>query len=55
VKAKTDGGEMPSAPVPARAKQACESQAPREWRWVEPSVWMERMLAALGNGVKGGQ
>jgi hypothetical protein len=25
------------------------------WAWVEPSVWTERMLAALENGVKGGK
>jgi len=23
--------------------------------WIETSVWSERMLAALGNGVKGGK
>lgn len=27
----------------------------REWSWVEASVWNERMLAALDNGVKGGK
>ena len=46
---------MPSAPVPARAKQAYETRDPREWTWVEPSVWSERMLAALVNGVTGGK
>lgn len=46
---------MPSASVPARAKQACETRDPRAWTWVEPSVWTERMLAALVNGVKGGK
>ena len=46
---------MPSAPVPEGAKQACEARDPREWTWVEPSVWSERMLAALVNGVKGGK
>ena len=46
---------MPSASVPETAKQACETRDPREWSWVEPSVWTERMLAALVNGVKGGQ
>ena len=24
------------------------------WSWAEPSVWTERMLSALENGVKGG-
>lgn len=28
---------------------------PRSWEWVEASVWTERMLAALENGVKGGK
>ena len=28
---------------------------PARWVWVEPSVWSERMLAALDNGVKGGK
>ncbi len=46
---------MPSATVPERAKQACETQHPRERKWVEPLMWNERMLAALGNGVKGGR
>lgn len=46
---------MPSASVPAGAKQACETRDPREWAWVEPSVWTERMLAALVDGVKGGK
>lgn len=41
------------APVPIRAKQAGESQD--RWSWVEPSVWTERMLAALEAGVKGGK
>ncbi len=37
------------------AKQGAESQDPLNWGWVEASVWTERMLAALGNGVKGGK
>ena len=28
---------------------------PARWAWVEPSVWSERMLADLDNGVKGGK
>lgn len=40
-----------AAAVPARAKQA-ESN-PSQWEWVDRTVWTERMLAALGNGVKG--
>lgn len=37
--------------VPARAIQA--ESAPTQWDWVDRTVWTERMLAALGNGVKG--
>lgn len=40
-----------SAEVPAMAIQA--ETAPTHWDWVDRTVWTERMLAALGNGVKG--
>src|SRR5579862_684989 len=30
-------------------------EAARDFSWVEASVWTERMLSALGNGVKGGK
>jgi RNA-directed DNA polymerase len=39
------------AEVPERTKQA-ETTA-SEWAWVDRNIWTERMLAALGNGVKG--
>jgi RNA-directed DNA polymerase len=39
------------AEVSARAKQA-EPTLP-ERSWVDRTIWTERMLAALGNGVKG--
>lgn len=39
--------------VPEKAKQGAEA-ACRDWSWVEASVWSERMVSALGNGVKGG-
>ena len=38
--------------VPARATQETEAGRP-DWRWVEASIWTERMVSALGNGVKG--
>lgn len=41
------------ATVPAGATQAGEHRA--RWAWVEPTVWTERMLAALEQGVKGGK
>lgn len=38
------------------AKQGAETPtASRNWAWVEAGVWTERMLSALGNGVKGGK
>ena len=40
-----------SVSVPQKAKQT--ESAPSEWTWVDRAVWTERMLAALGNGVKG--
>jgi hypothetical protein len=44
--------ETPS--VPKRATQGVNPPE-RSWSWVEVSVWNERMLAALVNGVKGGK
>jgi len=41
--------------VPQVAKQEAEACSPPDWKWVEASVWTERMLAALVNGVKGGK
>jgi RNA-directed DNA polymerase len=40
-----------TAEVPARAIQA--ESTPTQWDWVDRTIWTERMLAALGNGVKG--
>ncbi len=40
------------AGVPEQAKQAGGTR--ERWWWVEPSVWTERMLTALEEGVKGG-
>jgi RNA-directed DNA polymerase len=37
------------------AKQGAEACKSDTWDWVEASVWTERMLAALENGVKGGK
>ena len=37
--------------VPKKARRARETR----WDWVERDVWTERMLRALGNGVKGGK
>lgn len=45
--------EATPAVVPSEATQAGEALT--RWRWVEPSVWTDRMLAALIDGVKGGK
>lgn len=37
--------------VPSGTKQ--DALCPGEWAWVDRSIWTERMLAALGNGVRG--
>ncbi len=39
--------------VSVMTKQEIEAREPCEWAWVEASIWTDRMLAALGNGVKG--
>jgi RNA-directed DNA polymerase len=44
----------PAPVVPEKARQGAETHG-RDWQWVEATVWNERMLAALGNGVRGGK
>lgn len=46
--------ESKASVVPVKATQGARIQG-RDWSWVEATVWNERMLAALGNGVKGGK
>lgn len=41
--------------VSEETKQKTEADDPRTWTWVEGRAWSERMLTALGNGVKGGK
>jgi hypothetical protein len=43
--------ESETAAVPLGVKQA--ESGPAQWAWVDRGVWTDRMLAALGNGVKG--
>jgi RNA-directed DNA polymerase len=45
--------ESQAPAVSARTTQGAETHG--RWSWVEASVWNERMLAALENGVKGGK
>jgi RNA-directed DNA polymerase len=44
--------QIQSPGVPGRAIQGEEAHD-RDWSWVEATVWTERMLSALENGVKG--
>ncbi len=44
--------EGPPPAVPEGARQGGEIRA--RWAWVEPTVWSERMLEVLDEGVKGG-
>ena len=46
--------ESKASAVPARATQGAKTHAGK-WTWVEASIWNERVLAALENGVKGGK
>ena len=45
--------EAKPVPVCSSAKQTGDIR-PQEWDWVERSIWTERMLEALEQGVKGG-
>src|SRR5436305_1070161 len=61
MEAMQDGPEeTTAAPVPRRATQAAEERVAAEaavrrvrWAWAEPTVWTDRMLTALEDGVKG--
>lgn len=41
----------------AKARQGGDAAGgqPRTWWWAEASIWTDRMVSALGNGVKGGR
>ena len=47
--------EIAGAIVRETARPESDPDDPRTWTWVAASVWTERMLAALGNGVRGGK
>ena len=47
-------GRNPAAVIEI-SKQVGDAQNRDKWKWVEPSVWTERMLTALEEGVKGGK
>ena len=51
---------MPEKMQLEQSRQCCcaakqEADTRSNWKWVEASIWTERMLAALVNGVKGGK
>ena len=52
VKAEERESQSGASRVSERAKHDAEARA-RKWGWAEPTIWTERMLAALENGVKG--
>jgi len=47
--------EIADSIVRETARPETDPDDPRMWPWVAASVWTERMLAALGNGVRGGK
>ena len=50
---KNRAEEQRPAAVPATAPQGGDVRA--RWAWAEPTVWTERMLAALETGIEGGK
>jgi RNA-directed DNA polymerase len=53
----TSGSKQQSAGIADKATTGAEAHTrdPRQTIWAKASVWTERMLSALGNGVKGGK
>ena len=49
------GPTVPQAATQGPDTKAAQGTNAAQWAWVEASIWNERMLAALGNGVKGGK
>ena len=47
--------ENPDSAIKARQGGDAAGGQPRTWWWAEASIWTERMVSALGNGVKGGK
>ena len=47
--------EPQPAPVPATRRSTPAGDIRARWAWAEPTVWTERMLAALERGVRGGK
>lgn len=51
----SDHSSAGSAEEARRGAEALGEDLPADWSWVEGSVWTERMVSALVNGVKGGR
>jgi RNA-directed DNA polymerase len=50
------GARQASAGSAGEAKRGAEApERSRDWSWAEATVWTERMVSALENGVKGGR
>ena len=47
-------GPAPEVPETARRGADIQGRNPPDLSWVEASIWTERMVSALVNGVKGG-
>jgi RNA-directed DNA polymerase len=43
-----------SADEATQGRETASGKPPGLW-WVEASIWTDRMVSALGNGVKGGK
>src|SRR4029078_175873 len=51
----THGERQESTGSATKATQGAEAHSRQDRSWVEASIWTERMLSALDNGVKGGK
>src|SRR5919108_3681723 len=47
--------EKEAQTAPAVSVTTTQGAETRNWSWVEASVWTDRMVSALQNGVKGGR
>jgi RNA-directed DNA polymerase len=47
--------DNPDSAVKAKQGGDAAGGQPRTWWWAEASIWTDRMMSALGNGVKGGK
>ena len=59
-KGAQEGGDVKSETLEQRPATVSEwtkqvGEIPRRWKWVEPTVWTDRMMTALEEGVKGGK